>query len=132
MEIAKENAKKNGVYERALFECRDALTPSSEEKIFALLSNPPYVTFEEYETLLPEIYFEPKIAFVAKNNGLYFYEEITKIYKKSIKEDGFIAYEIGKDQAAALKEIAETSSMSIEIIKDYSGNDRVAVLRRKK
>ena len=44
---------------------------------------------------------------------------------------GFIAYEIGYDQADSLKKIAELNGCTCEIIKDYSGNDRVAVLKRK-
>ena len=131
LEIAKENAMKNGVEKRAKFELHDALLPYSDKEVFALLSNPPYVTDREYEDLMPELYFEPKIALVAENNGLIFYEKITKIYKDRLKKGGFIAYEIGKDQANSLREIADSNSMDIEIIKDYSGNDRVAVLRNK-
>ena len=48
-----------------------------------------------------------------------------------MKRDGFIAYEIGYDQADSLRNIAELNGCSCEIIKDYSGNDRVAVLKRK-
>ena len=131
VELARENAKKNGVIERVRLECRDALLPCECEEIFAVLSNPPYVTRKEYDNLMPEIYFEPKMAFVADNDGLLFYERITEIYKDKIKKGGFIAYEIGKDQGNALKKIAERFSMDIEIIKDYSANDRVAVLRHK-
>ena len=71
------------------------------------------------------------MAFVADNNGLLFYERITEIYVNKIKKEGFIAYEIGKDQGNALRKIAERHSMDIEIIKDYSDNDRVAVLRHR-
>ena len=131
LEIAKKNAKKNGVEKRAHFELRDALLPYSDKEFFAILSNPPYVTDREYKALMPEIYFEPKIALVAKNEGLIFYEKITKIYKDKLKKGGFIAYEIGKDQADSLCKIAESNCMNIEIIKDYSGNNRVAVLRHK-
>lgn len=131
VELARENAKKNSVIERVRLECRDALLPYKGEEIFAVLSNPPYVTSEEYESLMPEIYFEPKMAFVADNNGLLFYERITEIYRNKIKKGGFIAYEIGKDQGNALTKIAERFSMDIEIIKDYSANDRVAVLKHR-
>ena len=131
IELAQKNADKNGVFERIKFECRNALLSYSDKEVFAVLSNPPYVTYEEYESLMPEIYFEPKMAFVADNNGLIFYERITEIYRDKLKPGGFIAYEIGKDQASSLRKIAENFSMDIEIIKDLSCNDRVAVLRKK-
>ena len=49
---------------------------------------------------------------------------------KAIKDGGFIAFEIGYDQAESLRAIADKNSLSCQIIKDYSGNDRVAVFRK--
>ena len=45
---------------------------------------------------------------------------------------GFFAFEIGYTQGEALMGIAKEHGMACEIIKDYSGNDRVAVLRQKR
>jgi hypothetical protein len=68
-------------------------------------------------------------AFVGGDDGADFYRVFTPIYKNHIKENGFIAYEIGFDQAKTIKDIAEHCDMSCEIINDLSGNPRVAVLR---
>ena len=95
-----------------------------------MISNPPYVTDEAYERLEKEIYHEPKKAFVGGLDGGDFYRHLTPIYKDKITDDGFIAYEIGYDQADLLREIAASNHMSCEIIKDLGGNDRVAVLRK--
>lgn len=132
LDIARENAESNGVGERITFLHSDATHPIPTDGIFAILSNPPYVTREEYESLDKEIYFEPSLAFIGEEEGLYFYKRITEIYKDIIPKEGFIAYEIGYMQADALRKIAERSDMDIEIIKDYGGRDRVAVLRPKK
>jgi release factor glutamine methyltransferase len=98
-------------------------------EFFAVLSNPPYVTSEAYASLEPEIYKEPTAAFVGGEDGADFYRTLTPIYKQNIKKNGFIAYEIGFDQAEIIKKIASDNAMSCEIIKDFSGNARVAVLR---
>ena len=45
-----------------------------------------------------------------------------------MKKGGFIAFEIGYDQAELLKALAYENSLNVEIIKDLSGNDRVALL----
>ena len=132
LDVAKKNAEINGVFERAEFILGDALTESFGENIFAVLSNPPYVTDSAYEKLEKEIYFEPKEAFVGGYDGADFYRNLTPKYKNKISKDGFIAYEIGYDQGRLLQAIAEENGMSAEIIKDFSGNDRVAVLRRSK
>ena len=130
MEIAKRNAEKNGVYERCSFVVTDAMRECVEGDFFAVLSNPPYVKDSVYEGLDREIFHEPKIAFVGGEDGADFYRKFTKLYRDKIADDGFIAYEIGFDQAEILNSIAKQNAMSCEIIKDFSGNDRVAVLKK--
>ncbi len=131
LNIARHNAERNGVLERVQFIYADALSAPVAESCFALLSNPPYVTDKAYTELEPEIYFEPKIAFVGGEDGLDFYRHIVPNCLPSLKEGGFMAFEIGYLQREGITEIARDNGMSTEIIKDYSGNDRVAVLRRK-
>ena len=131
LKIAKENATKNGVEDRLTLIEADAREPIFDEPFFAVLSNPPYVTEKEYESLEPELYFEPRIALVGNDEGLEFYKTITNIYKDKISPEGFIAYEIGASQADALRKIAKLCDMTIEIIKDFSENDRVAILKNR-
>ena len=130
--LAKINADTNGVSERISFVSTDVTKSKIDGNFFAILSNPPYVTDRAYEELEPEIYFEPKEAFVGGEDGADFYRVITELYKDSIPEDGFIAYEIGYDQADVIDEIARKNGMSSEIIRDFSSNPRVAVLRKTK
>ena len=127
--VAKENAMKNGVSDRCEFICRDVLSEAVPGEFFAVLSNPPYVSEEEYEGLAPEIYFEPKIAFVGGSDGLDFYRRILDLYKEKLKKNGFFAFEIGYNQGDALISLAKERNMSCEILKDYSQNDRVAVIK---
>lgn len=130
IELAEENAKANSVSDRLDFVCLDALNESVDENFFAILSNPPYVTKSAYENLAAEIYFEPKIAFVGGESGLVFYEKILESYIDKLDPSGFFAFEIGFDQADALRALASAYKLNCEIIKDLSGNDRVAVLRK--
>ena len=136
LKLARENAEYNNVGDRVtLFKC-DALKKGSlplpdGERIYAVLSNPPYVRRTVYETLEPEIFREPMRAFVGGEDGLIFYRAITEEYAFVAREGGFIAYEIGYDQAEALCGIAEKNGLSCEILTDLSGNPRVAVLRSK-
>ncbi len=127
--LASRNALHNGVAERAELRRVDVLSEVPEGKFFAVLSNPPYVADSVYRELESEIYHEPKLAFVGGIDGADFYRKLTPIYKEKIEKDGFIAYEIGYDQADILREIAVECGMTCEIIKDMGGNDRVAILR---
>lgn len=132
LELAKKNAEENEAFERIEFRKADALSFKPSEKVYAILSNPPYVTEEEYEKLDAELYHEPRLALVGGDNGLEFYKKITENTKDFLKPSGFIAFEIGKDQEDALRRIAKENLMEISIIKDLASYPRVAVLRNAK
>ena len=129
--LARRNSQKNGVSDRIEFLKGDVLTKAVGGKYSAILSNPPYVTEEEYKSLEPELYYEPKCALVSGESGIEFYERILALYCKSLSEGGFFAFEIGSTQGNDLCRLGESCGMESEILKDYSGNDRVVVMRKK-
>ena len=126
--LASENARRNGVSNRVEFITADALL-GIEGEFFAILSNPPYVSEEAYSALGPEIYAEPKMAFLGGKDGGDFYRKMIPLYKTNLAKGGFLAFEIGYDQGELLKSLAEENGMSATIIKDYSELDRIAVLK---
>ena len=125
-----ENAERNGVSERITVTKKDLINEEIDGEYFAVLSNPPYIPTEVYAGLEKEIFHEPKIAFVGGDDGLVFYKRLIPVSLKRLKEGGFIAFEIGYDQADALSRLAVEYNLRCEIIKDYSGNDRVVILRK--
>ena len=127
--VAEENSIRLGLSDRCELLLADATKPIDCGRIFAVLSNPPYVSCSAYEKLEKEIYFEPKNAFVGGEDGADFYRQITPLYRSIIPKEGFIAYEIGFDQGDLIKEIAKENQMTAELYKDLSGNNRVAILR---
>ena len=64
------------------------------DKYNIIISNPPY----KEESFIPIINTEPKLALCAKNNGLYYYEEILKNIKYYLKDQFMIIFEFGKFQ----------------------------------
>ena len=131
LDLASKNAERNGVADRISLVNADVMKDALCDRVYAVLSNPPYIREDVYPGLEKEIFHEPKIAFVGGADGLDFYRRLTPIYRDRIKDGGFIAYEIGYDQGEDLKKIAEENKMTVEILKDLSGQDRVAVLRKR-
>lgn len=133
--LAKENAKINGASERIEFVRCDCLSPMPSEvtkkQYFCLTANPPYVREEVYRELEEEIFHEPRLALVADDGGLAFYRALVPVGISLVKKGGFLAFEIGYDQAEDLIKIASSHGLDCEIIKDYSGNDRVALINIK-
>lgn len=128
--VATENAFKNRVEDRIHLRLCDLMNDVVDEAVYAVLSNPPYVSNAVYRELESEIFAEPKRAFVGGTDGGDFYRHLTPIYKNMIDNEGFIAYEIGYDQADMLRKIAEENNMTCQILKDYGARDRVAILRK--
>ena len=96
----------------------------------SIVSNPPYVSDAEYETLAPELYHEPKQALVADENGLLFYRLIAKHYRNALKPGGVLAFEIGATQAGAVGEILTAAGYAeIKHTQDQSGHDRVVTAK---
>ena len=132
LETAKRNAVRNGVSDRIKFLHGDVTSEIfGKEEIFdAVLTNPPYVTAEEWETLEEDVKKEPKAALTDGSDGLSIIRKILEIYPSHIKDGGFIAIEMGAYQGKAVSEIAEKQGLSCNILKDYSGKDRVALCKK--
>ena len=128
--LTRENAERNGVTDRLTAVKKDLLTEDISGEYYAILSNPPYIPRAVYEELEKEIFHEPEIAFVGGESGLVFYERLIPVCINALKDGGFIAFEIGYDQGESLVRLAKKNGLSAEVIKDYSGNDRVVIIRK--
>lgn len=127
LEVAKENADALGLSERCEFEETD-LFPKVKERFDIIVSNPPYIASKVIEGLAPEVKdYEPRLALDGTEDGLEFYRRIASGAGEYLYSSGYLIMEIGYDQAEAVKNILEEAGKyhNIEIIQDFSGNDRV-------
>ena len=105
-----------------------APNPLVGEGYHAILSNPPYIKKEDMETLQAEVRHEPAAALFGGEDGLDFYRAILKNWRKVLAPDGFFLFEIGYDQREGITRLADRYGLSVEILRDLGGNDRVAVI----
>ena len=97
------------------------------ERYEVIVSNPPYIKTDVINTLMPEVReHEPMMALDGREDGLYFYREITGRSKEYLTSGGMLFYEIGYDQAEDVCKIMEREGFrEIEVVKDFAGLDRV-------
>ena len=95
-----------------------------------IISNPPYIETSKLDLLDEELSFEPRAALDGGGDGLDFYRKIVSDYGKYLVSGGSMLFEIGYDQADALRYLAKENGYLCDIYKDYSQNDRVAHLHR--
>lgn len=125
IQIAKENGNLNQVNERIDWQICDILnwTPNKDSAKFNLIvSNPPYVTEQEWKQLDPELKdHEPQIALSDGGDGLLFYRTISQKAKNLLKPNGLLYFEVGDKQANLVKEIMSADGFQdIEIYKDLN------------
>ena len=91
-----------------------------------IVSNPPYIPRRDNEILSEEVKKEPHTALFGGEDGLFFYREITKLWKGALKPDGRLAFEVGIGQAEAVEQILKDHGFgNITVINDLSGIQRV-------
>ena len=128
LKVAKENARLNQA--EIEFLQGDALKPliNNGIKIDVLLSNPPYISYEEKvemsETVLE---YEPHLALFTQNNGLAIYKRILNDLDKVMKKDGLVIFEIGHLQGEILKSYIHEhyKVKNLAIIKDINQKNRM-------
>jgi len=130
------NAELHQVADRLLPVCADytsALRPAAAclqgEGLDWVISNPPYIRTAVLGDLSREvIHHDPVLALNGGADGLEAYRRIAADAARLLAPGGRIGLEIGHDQADDVKkQLRHHGFGGIEIIKDLSGSDRVAL-----
>ena len=129
--IARHNAERNGVADRASFQ--EAHWGAGITGPFDLIvSNPPYIVESIIDTLEPEVrVHDPRLALSGGEDGLEAYRAIADALPALLAPDGVVALEIGSDQAESVPAIYRERGFEIEgPFGDFGARPRAIVLRR--
>ena len=97
-----------------------------------LVSNPPYISAEEFITLEIEVReFDPRIALTDESDGLTFYRRIADLAPKILAPKGKILVEIGYGNAEIVKKIFTAAGLNVlRTVKDLQGIERVMIVSK--
>ena len=131
LKIAVENRELNKV-ENLKFLKSDIFQHVKEKNYDLIVSNPPYIPVEEYNTLMPEVKeYEPKSALTDGGDGYYFYKKISKESMNYLKNGGYLAFEVGYNQGEEVSLLMEKNGFQIiGRFVDYGGFERVIIGRK--
>lgn len=135
LKVAGENARRIlGQTEKIAFYQGDFFDPLPEYLKFDIIaSNPPYVRSIDIEKLPREVRdFEPLYALDGGEDGLDAYRKILGNASKRLNKNGVIIFEVDESILEGFINLCyEMSYECQEVINDYSGRPRVAILAEK-
>lgn len=130
LDVARSNIQLHGVSHRVRLVVGDLFSLPDDvagEKFDFIVSNPPYISVEEFAALAPEVAeHEPRLATEEGGDGLRFYRSLAGLANSILSENGWVVVEIAYDQGEAVPEIFRIAGLrNVAVLRDYSGNERI-------
>ena len=127
--IANENKNRLGL-SNVNFIKSDLFT-NVDDKFDLIVSNPPYISLKDYNSLDKVLYHEPKSALLGGDDGLYFYRKIIKDASAYLNDEGHLIFEIGYDQKGKISDLLTKSDFkNLEFMEDFNGFDRFIIAQK--
>lgn len=145
LEVARRNARLNGVADRVEFLEGDLLSPFLEyapskqsaaafpHKFDVIVSNPPYVGRHEESSLEREVRdHEPHVALFGGSRGVEFYARLIGQAREWLRDRGLLVLELGHDSAEHVRDLFDRQSgwTNVAITIDLAGIPRVLAAER--
>jgi release factor glutamine methyltransferase len=129
IKVASENAKRNNVSDNIKFIKHDILKDNLNHfpMFDIIVSNPPYVSKENYSSLQKEIkYFEPRTAVTDEGDGYTFFNEISAKVPGKMNKTGKLFFEVAQGQSTEIKNILLKNNFTdVNSVKDYQEIERI-------
>jgi release factor glutamine methyltransferase len=128
VELARSNAGRLGLEVRVLEgPYLEPLPAELRGRVDLVVSNPPYVTPEEYEDLPAEVKADPEAALLG---GPDLYRRLADESSGWLRGGGVLALEIGAAQGAAVTTVLSEAYTDVRVMRDLASRDRVVLARR--
>ena len=134
LDVARGNATRLRLAGRVAFHEGDLLSPigSRAGRVDLVVSNPPYVSAEEWRGLEPEVRdHEPRLALVPAEGAPALYRRLLAAAGRVLRPGGSIAVEVGQGQSDEVARLAGAAGLEVgAVVADLQGIPRVVVARR--
>ena len=132
LQLARQNAQLNKVSDQITY-LRANLLPPLNKSFDIITSNPPYIPANDIDLLEPEVRIhDPILALDGGLDGLDFYRKIIPSSTPLLNTNGWLALEIGHNQATDVSHMLsqQPDLAHIGIQTDLSGHPRVAFAQK--
>jgi release factor glutamine methyltransferase len=107
------------------------LAPLEGVRARVIVSNPPYIAYEEAEALPRSVRdWEPPVALFAAERGMARYQALLAGAQERLEPGGVLVLELDAQRAPETAQIAVRQGFEdVRVVQDYSGRDRVLTAR---
>lgn len=135
LSVARSNAARHASAARASLDFRHGslLGPVPERGLRAVVSNPPYIAFDEAATLPAAVRdWEPAVALFTGANGMDATARLVHEAADALAPRGVLALEVDTRRAATVAEVVATHGAfdGVRVMLDLTGRERFVVARR--
>ena len=136
LDVARVNVARCASVLRASVELRHGslLAPVSERSIRAVVSNPPYIAFDEADTLPASVRdWEPSVALFSGENGMAATAQLMREAADVLAPGGLLALEVDARRASLAAGLATAHGgyEDVQVMRDLTGRERFVVARRR-
>lgn len=126
VDLAQYNAQQLNLSHVTIYQSNWFAQIDEQKRFDVIVSNPPYIDENDPHLNAGDVRFEPKSALVASNEGLSDIILIAQQARKFLKDNGYLLFEHGYQQAQAVQQIlTNLGYKNIITLKDLAKNDRV-------
>jgi release factor glutamine methyltransferase len=128
LEVARENAERNGLSARCNFVACD-IAAGVQGTFDLVVSNPPYVARSDIAALTPEVRdYAPALALDGGHDGLDGYRAIAGVARGLLAPSGRLIVELGAGQEPAVRALFTNAGLNVTAVrKDLAGIPRALV-----
>lgn len=120
LDVAKINVKRHGLEHQVNIFQSDLFDDLPSKQYDLIVSNPPYVSTEEMETLPDEYHQEPVLGLVSGEDGLDLVRRILNEAVHYLSPNGILIVEVGNSEYALMEAFPEVPFMWLNF--DYGGH----------
>jgi release factor glutamine methyltransferase len=135
LDVARINVERCAPVLRSAVELRHGslLAPVFERPVRAVVSNPPYISYEEAAALPAGVRdWEPSVALFSGANGMAVTERLVKAAAAVLAPRGLLALEVDVRRASTVAEVMASHGAydEVRVLLDLTGRERFVVARR--
>lgn len=121
LELAEVNTRRHGTFDRVRAIQSDLFSNLSGQRYDLVVSNPPYVSKQEVDSLPAEFSHEPRMGLLSDDEGLAIPLKILKESQEHLLPEGVLILEVGYSAQALVERLPEVPFLWLEFAEGGEG-----------